>query len=275
MAKRKSKKKKPKLTRKTADKYDLYQRSVQEPEFEVDFFEKVFKKRFGRQPVLLREDFCGTAQVCAEWVKSKKYRRAVGVDLDPEPLQWYRDQIEPTLSEDQASRVTLLEQDVRQEADEAADVIAAQNFSFYLFKTRDALREYFEYALDNLALEGIMVLDMMGGSEVMLEDHKDTTKKDGFTYIWEQKRFDPTTHEALFAIHFKFKDGSKWKNAFEYDWRIWTIPEIRELLAEAGFSKVDVYWEGTDEDGEGDSNFKIRKHIPADPAWICYIVAEK
>jgi len=274
MAKRKSKKK-PKLTRRSADKYDLYQRSVQEPEFEVEFFEKVFRKRFGRKPMLLREDFCGTAQVCAEWVKSHKKRRAVGVDLDPEPLRWYRDHIESTLTEDQAARVELREEDVRTEGDEGADVLAAQNFSFYLFKTREALRDYFEYALDNLAGEGVMVLDMMGGSEVMLEDHKDTTKKKGFTYVWEQKRFDPTTHEALFAIHFKFKDGSKWKNAFEYDWRIWSIPEVRELLLEAGFSKVDVYWEGTDEDGEGDSNFKVRKHIPADPAWIAYIVAEK
>jgi hypothetical protein len=274
MAKPKNKRK-HKPTRKTADKYDLYQKAVQEPTFEVEFFDKQYHKRFGRKPVLLREDFCGTAQVCAEWVKSKKDRRAVGVDLDPEPLQWYRQNIEPTLKPDQAERVTLLETDVRTLAEEGADVLAAQNFSFFLFKTREALRDYFQYALDNLASEGMMVLDMMGGSEVMLEDHKDETKKEGFTYIWEQKRFDPTTHDAKFAIHFKFKDGTKWKNAFEYDWRIWTIPEVRELLVEAGFSKVDVLWEGTDEDGEGDSDFKIRKHVPADPAWIAYIIAEK
>lgn len=274
MAKPKNKRK-HKLTCKTADKYDLYQKAVQEPTFEVEFFDKQYRKRFGRKPILLREDFCGTAQVCAEWVKSRKDRRAVGVDLDPEPLQWYREHIEPTLEPEQAERVTLLEDDVRTLADIGADVLAAQNFSFFLFKTREELRDYFQYALDNLAPEGMMVLDMMGGSEVMLEDHQDETKKKGFTYIWEQTRFDPTTHDAKFAIHFKFKDGSKWSNAFEYDWRLWTIPEVRELLLEAGFSKVDVLWEGTDKDGEGDSNFKVRRHVPADPAWIAYIIAEK
>lgn len=268
-------KKKRKLTRRTADKYDLYQQSVQEPLFEVEFFEKVFRKRFGRKPMLLREDFCGTAAVCAEWVKSHRDRRAVGVDLDAEPLDWHSRHITPLLKPDQVDRIDLRREDVRKVADEPADVLAAQNFSFFLFKTRAALREYFEYALDNLADEGLMFLDMMGGSEVMLEGHSDKRRKKGFTYIWEQKRFDPTTHDAYFAIHFKFRDGTKWRNAFEYDWRLWTIPEVHELLLEVGFSRVDVYWEGTDDDGEGDSDFRIRGHIPADPAWICYIVAEK
>jgi cyclopropane fatty-acyl-phospholipid synthase-like methyltransferase len=210
-----------------------------------------------------------------DWVKSRKDRIAVGVDLDHEPLQWCREHFIPKLKPQQQERLTLLEQDVRTSSGRKFDIIAAQNFSFFLFKTRDLLREYFEYVLGNLADDGLLIMDMMGGSECQLENHTEKRKKKGFVYYWEQLRFDPITHDAVFAIHFKFPDGSKWNNAFTYDWRLWGCPEVRELLLEAGFSKADVLWEGTDENNEGDSKFKVRKNVPADPSWIAYVVAQK
>ena len=36
---------------------------------------------------------------------------------------------------------------------------------------------------------------------------------------------------------------------------MWSLPEIREILKEVGFKESHVYWEGTDEDGEGDGVF--------------------
>ncbi len=266
-------KKKHKLTRRNADRYDLYLKSVQEPSVEVEFFERVYRKEYGRAPMLLREDFCGTAAVCSAWVGSRKGRVAIGVDNDPEPLAWSRSHVLSRLDAEARARVTLFEADVRDVHPEKADVLAAQNFSFFGFTDRDGLRGYFEAARRNLDAQGVMVLDMMGGSEVFLEDHTDSTRKDGFTYHWHQQRFDPITHYARFAIHFTFRDGTRWKNAFQYEWRIWTLPEVRELLLEAGFSRADVYWEGTDEDGEGDGVFRRRKHAEADPAWIAYVVA--
>ena len=76
-------------------------------------------------------------------------------------------------------------------------------------------------------------------------------------------------------IHFKFPDGSRIKKAFTYEWRLWTAPEIRELLLEAGFRNPTVYWEGEDEDGEGNGEFSPEARGEADLAWIAYIVAEK
>jgi len=67
-----------------ADKYTLYQQAVQEPDHEVEFFDRVYRARHKRLPKVLREDFCGTFAVCCEWVK-KPGRVAIGVDLDPEP----------------------------------------------------------------------------------------------------------------------------------------------------------------------------------------------
>jgi len=259
-----------------ADRYDLYLRSVQSPENEVYFFNRAYKAAYGGKPSLLREDFCGTAAVCYEWVKGKPDRRAIGVDLDPEPLAWGTEHVATELSEKARDRVTLLQADARAVSGPKADVVAAQNFSFYYFHTRDDLRRYFRAAYRNLAKKGVLVLDVLGGPECMEEGHEETKSYRGFKYIWEQKRFDPITHECEFVIHFHFPDGSKLHRAFVYDWRLWTIPEIRELLAEAGFKRSDVYWEGTDaKTGQGNDVYRRREHAESDQAFVAYIAAIK
>ncbi len=259
-----------------ADKYDLYLKSVQAPDVDVLFFVRAFKHAYGRAPVLLREDFCGTAAVCYEWAKSKKERRAIGVDIDPEPLEWGVKHLRGKLKPKVADRVELIQDDVRVVQGPKADVVSAQNFSYLCFKTREALRGYFESAYANLAPEGVLVLDLMGGPEVIEEGHVEETKHGKFTYLWDQARFDPITHDCKFHIHFRFKDGSKKRRAFTYEWRLWTIPEVSELVAEAGFKKVDVYWEDTDTDtGEGTGTYRRRKSAESDTAWVAYIVGTK
>src|SRR5450432_3159103 len=79
---------KPKFTAKTADKHDLYQRSVQDPDTEVFFINRFFRALRKRAPLTLREDFCGTALLCATWVKSLKGRTAQGIDFDKKVLAW-------------------------------------------------------------------------------------------------------------------------------------------------------------------------------------------
>ena len=105
---------------------------------------------------------------------------------------------------------------------------------------------------------------------------KEHTKYKDYTYTWDQAAYNPITGEILCHIHFKFKDGSRLKKAFTYDWRLWTLPEIREILSEAGFSKVVVYWQGWDEDEkEGNGEFLPVEDADADAGWISYIGAER
>lgn len=258
-----------------ADKYDLYIRSVQSADVEVAFFDRVFRKHYQRNPLVLREDFCGTALVCYEWVKSHRDRTAVGVDLDPEPLEWGRRKLLPQLSAKAAKRLSLIEGDVRTTRAKA-DIISAQNFSYFCFETRPELRDYFAHARRHLGTEGLLVLDALGGSEVMEDDREEETSFGGFKYVWNQIDFDPISHHCKYAIHFRFKDGSELKNAFRYEWRLWTLPELRELLLEAGFSGADVYWEGTDrKTGEGNGVYRKRERGDADPAWVVYLVGWK
>lgn len=261
----------PKLTARTADRYDLYQRSVQEPEADVRFVRRIFRNRYGREPRVLREDFCGTAVICCEWVRAHRENRAVGVDLDPEPLAWGRRHNLAPLRPEQRQRVELVRGDVRRVA-RRADVVCAFNFSYYCFKSRDELRHYFAAARRNLGREGLLVLDAYGGPQAqqrMLEPRD----CGGFDYVWDQDLFDPISHETRCYIHFEFRDGSALRRAFAYDWRLWTLPEIRELLGEAGFRETEVYWEGTERaTNEPNGVFTRRRRAPDDPAWIAYLV---
>ena len=259
--------------RRRADKYELYEKSVQEPEADIDLLQRIFKKRFARPPRLLREDFCGTAYLAAEWVECHLDNRAWGIDLDPEPLAWGLGRHVAKLEPQQAARIKLIEGNVLDVGHEKVDVTVAFNFSYFLFHGRDALRRYFEAARATLAPEGVLMLDAYGGADAQ-RCNEERRKVDGFTYVWDQHSFDPISHRVRNYIHFELPGGTRLRRAFGYDWRLWTIPEIRELLLEAGFRSSEVYWEGTDTaTGEGNSIFRRRESAPEDPAWIAYLAA--
>src|SRR5690606_4229587 len=257
-----------------ADIHELYEASVQAVDVEMEFVQDTFRDLRKRSPVSFREDFCGTASACCEWVRTSDERHAVGVDIDSSVLDWGRRNRLSRLPEHARARVKLLNDDVRTVTTESVDVVGAFNFSYFYFKTRDEMRGYFANVHRALNPDGLFSLDCFGGPEAF-EVQKEKTKYDGFTYVWDQAEYEPVTGRLLCHIHFKFPDGSKIKNAFTYDWRLWTLPELRELLAEAGFSKVRVYWEGDAGDGGGNGEFTESATGDADLAWIAYIIAEK
>ena len=257
-----------------ADRHELYEASVQNVEEECEFVTKRFKEIRGRKALSFREDFCGTASAACEWVRQSPQHTSIGVDIDPDVLAWGREHRLNRLTDNQRAKLTLIESDVLAVKTEPVDVVGAFNFSYFLFKKRTDMLSYFRSVFEALKDDGIFFLDAFGGYEAF-EEMKEKTKQDGFSYIWHQAKYYPVTGEILCHIHFKFPDGSKMKKAFTYDWRLWTLPEILELLAETGFRKSTVYWEGTDEDGDGDGVFTPDEKGEADAGWIAYLVAEK
>jgi len=257
-----------------ADRHVLYEDSVQCVEAEIDFVDETFKKLRNRSARLLREDFCGTANTSCEWVRRRKRNRAFGVDLDSEVQRWGTKHHLAKLGQSQ-ERVTLLNENVLDVKTEPVDITLAMNFSYWIFKQRAQLGRYFRCVYEGLVEDGVFFLDAYGGSDAYKE-MRERTKYDDFTYTWDQARFDPISGDMVCKIHFSFPDGSRMKNAFTYEWRLWTLPEIREVLLEAGFKRVTVYWEGDDEDSdEGNGEFEPAERGEADEAWIVYISAEK
>lgn len=262
------------MTAATADRHDLYERSVQDTETEIDFLDKVWRERRGRYAKTIREDFCGTAQTSAEWVCRRPSNVAYSVDLDEEVVAWGKTKIDDRLTDEQKERLNIVIEDVRTVDTGIVDSVVAMNFSYFLFKTRAALRAYFEKVHADLTDGGMFVLDAYGGSDSFteMEEERDL---DGFTYVWDQHFYNPINGDVINKIHFRFPDGTEMTDAFIYEWRLWTLPEIQELLVESGFSDVTVYWEGTDEDDEGDGEFEPATCGEACAGWIAYIVADK
>ncbi len=260
-----------------ADRHALYEQSVQCAEAEIDFVDRLWRQLRERPARLLREDFCGSALVCAEWVRRRKRNRAIGVDLDERVLAWGRARHLHPLPAETRSRVTLLCDDVRRARVAPVDIALAMNFSYWLFKERATLLDYFEKTRAGLEEDGLFILDAYGGYDAyreIVEEREIDGEAGPFTYIWEQAAYNPVDGALLCHIHFAFPDGSRIDRAFSYDWRLWTLAEIRELLAEAGFRNIVVHGQGFDDDGEPDGDFRPRDRIDADAGWICYLSAE-
>ena len=145
-----------------ADIHELYEQSVQAVDVEVEFLQDTFRALRGREAVSFREDFCGTASASCEWVRSGGRRRAVGVDLDAAVLDWGRRNRVARLSESARARLKLLNEDVRTVSTEPVDLVGAFNFSYYCFKTRTELRNYFTRVHAALNPDGLFFLDAFG-----------------------------------------------------------------------------------------------------------------
>ena len=53
------------------DPFEYYQKAVQYPASDIDIFLDVFRKTYDRDPLTIREDFCGTAYLSTEWVSTR------------------------------------------------------------------------------------------------------------------------------------------------------------------------------------------------------------
>jgi hypothetical protein len=53
---------------------------------------------------------------------------------------------------------------------------------------------------------------------------------------------------------------------------MWSIPEVRDVMLDAGFDDVAVYWEGTGRNGRGSGKFHRRERGESCSIWVAYVV---
>jgi SAM-dependent methyltransferase len=259
-------KKPARLGARSADAHALYEIAVQRPEIMIGFIDELGEALMDRPPDRLREDFCGTANLAATWVAGGDQRTAVAVDIDPAVLDWAEQHNRRPLG-DRADRLELACGDVMRIHSDPVDVRVSLNFSHFIYKQRNCLLDYFKAAHDALNSRGFMILDAFGGPG-SISPCRDRRRFSRFDYWWEQVAFNPLTNEIDCRIHFSFPDGTRLDNAFCYDWRLWSLPELTELLEEAGFGEIAIYFE-SEEGYIADTDA-----IDLD-AWVAYIVAAK
>ncbi|MHC8441081.1 MAG: methyltransferase domain-containing protein [Candidatus Eutrophobiaceae bacterium] len=264
----------PRTMAELADRHVYYERAVQCVEAEIDFVDDTFQKLRKRKARSVREDFCATANTACEWVRRRRKNIAYAVDIDSKVLDWAIQHNMQRLPPSDQNRLRFIQEDaLTVQTPKAVDAILAMNFSYWVMRDRPSMLGYFRNAHRNLAQDGILFLDAFGGYEAFKLLEEETDHED-FTYIWDQHYYNPINGHAICKIHFRFPDGSELRNAFKYKWRIWTLPEITEMLEETGFDST-IYWEGADANGGGNGKFTQTSEGEADAGWIAYIVAQK
>jgi len=261
------------MTRAPLDKFGLYDAAVQHPAADAAFFRELYRQVRGRAPRILLEDFCGTFPLCCEWVKLGPDYSARGRDLSREAVSYGTSHYLANLTDEQRSRIRIETRDVLAPGRPASDLAVAMNFSYFIFKKREDLARYFRACFKSLRKDGILLVDAFGGPGVH-RPNAEMTRRPGFDYYWQQYGFDPVSHEARCALHFRPAGRRKFKDVFTYDWRLWTLAETRDLMAAAGFRRTTVYW-GGDEHGQGGGRWARDANGGRDKVWLALIVAEK
>ncbi len=254
---------------KKLDKFDLYTMCVQDPPRMAEFLAAVH----GGTPRTLRDDFAGPGAIARAWAAQSKTHRGIAVDLDAEPLRKAK----------AAARVKCVIEDVRCVKDKA-DVICALNFGVCELHQRRDLQKYLTQARRTLHRGGILVCDLYGGSDALIRSTtRKTVRVDGKSsvrYSWVQEGGNAVSGRVSNRIHFRVLQGPRvidMRDAFTYDWRLWSIPELRDAMREAGFATTEVHDRmGGARDGEGRLHVRpLMEGEPLDDPWVVYVVARK
>ncbi len=216
------------------NKHDLYELCVQSPKDLVPLLRAIH----GHNPSVLGEDFAGTAAVSHLWVE-RAGCSAIAVDFDEETLA----------RRGEHERIAKHHCDVREISD-PCDLLFVGNFSIGYLHTRAELVAYLKHARTRLEQSGsVFVCDTYGGESAYTLGgvHRAHPMPGGklCRYTWEQHAADPTTGMVTNLIHFRVERAGviefELEDAFVYEWRLWSIPELRDAMADAGFTETLVY----------------------------------
>ncbi len=188
----------------------------------------------------LGEDFAGTGAVARAWVASDQHADAVCIDTDAGALSRLEG----------VERVRTIVGDATSATDSGdADVVFVGNFSIGYIHERSDLVAYLVKARDRLRSSGVFVCDTYGGRSAFdlgsTERRIDLPDGARVVYTWEQREADPLTARVRDVLHFTLIRGSdivaQYRDAFVYDWRLWSVPELRDAMRDAGMTRTEAF----------------------------------
>lgn len=243
----------------TLDKHDLYELCVQSPKHTVPLLRAIH----GGNPRVLGEDFAGTGALSREWCRSVAGARAIAIDLDETVLARCRERWRAEGREPHAIATVAADLLAPRGATEdlKADIIYTGNFSIGEIHDRPGLVDYLRNTRRRLAPGeagngggGVFVCETYGGESAFLTGSVERTHEIPATgqapareivYTWEQRQADPLTGRVVDVLHFREVAGAEtiadFPDAFVYGWRLWSVPELRDAMLEAGFARTEVY----------------------------------
>lgn len=232
------------------DKYQLYIDSVQDIGGLLGFVNSICgdKMKDKKNPPVLREDFAGTGINAYHWrLDAPLDSYAIAVDIDPEPIEWGKKEFG---DEDRGDDVHFYNEDSLL-LDKPSDITLCLNSSIFSIHSRDRLSTYFNRVYERLNKDGVFIFEIYGGPSAL------TTGKDEvpigideFTFVWEQRNVNTLTNRSENYISFRFPNGQQMRDAFSYDHRVWTLPELMDIIGETDFKDTEVYVNRNFEEGK-------------------------
>jgi hypothetical protein len=56
---------------------------------------------------------------------------------------------------------------------------------------------------------------------------------------------------------------------------MWTLPELKDIFAEAGFKDIHVLWETSNDKGQGTGVFRRTERTTDEESWIACVVGRR
>jgi hypothetical protein len=239
------------------DRFACYELCVQSPRHITAFLRALH----GQHPTVLREDFAGTAAISRQWcleaARAGESARAIAVELDPETS---RRAAELMAESNLGASLKLIQGNClappcNGQQPDAADVVFVGNFSIGYIHDRPSLIQYLAHSLNRLRRGnagfggGVFACDTYGGAGAFrlggIERKHPGRRGEVIRYSWLHEHADPRTSTVRNSISFRVEINGEiaqeWPRAFVYEWRLWSIAELREAMAEVGFSDINVF----------------------------------
>lgn len=236
------------------DRHECYELCVQSPRHVVALLRGIH----GHLPTRLHEDFCGTAAVSVRWCQEAAARgetvSALGVDLDAMCLERARRRAREAGVESELT-LRLADATSPDAGHEPADVVFVGNFSIGYIHERSDLVAYLARCHARLRRGrggfggGVFVCDLYGGASAYkiggLERRHPGRRGETIHYAWSHDHADPITgmveNSISFRVEFAGEVVAEHPRAFVYRWRLWSLPELRDAMIEAGFARCAVF----------------------------------
>jgi hypothetical protein len=286
--------------------WECYEACVQSPRHVVSLLRAVYRAASGTSPRVLHEDFCGTAAVSRRFVedgaRAGEAWHALATDLDEQALAQGERLLDATtpgvvLCKHDCLRgeVASLTQSVGtssatpSDLAHGADIIWVGNFSICYAHTRAELVRYLAHCLARLRAGnqgfggGFLAVDIYGGKNAYtlgsLERTHTARTGEQVRYLWQHEAADPRTGMVRNSISMRLLvDGEvvcEYPRAFVYDWRLWSLAELREAMHEVGFESVELHKEVALAPDEVPQPLRSASELPEDYAVVLVARGER
>lgn len=211
----------------------------EEAEEQVEKILELLSEKYNLKPQNVLDVACGIGRHVIEF--ARKGVQAQGFDISEEYINYAKKKAEEETLSDRTKFFKLDMRDVDKLGGKYDLIINFYtSFGFY---NRETNRNILNRLRNLLSEEGILLIDIINKDNLLTRfEEEGLSESEGFMRM-EKREFDVETSrmKSNLDIFKKLEEGYKWEGEMNFDHRIYSPVELKEILEGVGFSKVDVF----------------------------------